>query len=58
MFHFMQDSCQEERCGNNDNCIPDFETETILIAVIVIRGLQGSTASEEVHQSHQFEQID
>ena len=32
--------------------------KTILIAVIVIRGLQGSTASEEVHQSHQFEHID
>ena len=32
--------------------------KTIPIAVIVIRGLQGSTASEEVHQSHQFEHID
>lgn len=31
--------------------------KTILIAVIVIQGLQGSTASEEVHQSHQFEHI-
>ena len=25
MFHFMQDPCQEERCGNNGDCIPDFE---------------------------------
>ena len=32
--------------------------KTIPIAVIVIRGLQGSAASEEVHQSHQFEHID
>ena len=32
--------------------------KTILIAVIVIRGWQGSTASEEVHQSHQLEHID
>lgn len=32
--------------------------KTIFIAVIVIRGLQGSTASEEVRQSHQFEHID
>ena len=21
----MQDPCQEERCGNNGDCIPDFE---------------------------------
>ena len=32
--------------------------KTILIAVIVIRGLQGSTASEEVHHSLQFKHIE